>query len=156
MRLTAMTVEVLHDGKRVASHARSYKRGHYSTDPGHRPAAHQRHLEWTPSRLVRWAESVGPQTARRVGTILEQRSHPEQGFRSCLGIMRLGKRYTPERLEAAATRAVTIGAFSYRSVKSILEKRLDRAPAAPAAAPPPVVEHPNLRGSTYYAGGNLS
>lgn len=152
VRLTGATVEVFHGGKRVASHLRSYGKGQYITDDQHRPAAHRKHLEWTPSRLVHWAETIGPKTAQLVEAVLEAKPHPEQGYRACLGIMRLGKRYTPERLEAAAGRAVAAGATNYHSVASILKRGLDRAPAVPAEAPPePVQTHANLRGPQYYS-----
>lgn len=151
VRLTATTVEVLQRGQRVASHARSHSKGRYITDDRHRPAAHRKHLEWTPSRLAAWAETVGPETARLVNAILESRPHPEQGYRSCLGVMRLGRRFGTERLEAACGRALLLGALSYRSVKSILEKGLDRQPLEAAAARPAPVRHPNLRGAAYYA-----
>lgn len=153
VRLTATTVEILHAGKRVASHPRASGRGGYITEFQHRPVSHQKHLEWTPSRIVNWAESVGPQTARLVASILEARPHPEQGYRSCLGIMRLGKSYGAERLEAAAARALAYQACTYQSVKSILQRKLDQAPLQqlPAAAPP-TPTHGNLRGPGYYAG----
>lgn len=151
LRLTATTVEVFHAGRRVASHVRAYGKGHYTTDPQHRPAAHQKHLEWTPSRIIQWAESSGPHTARLVQTILAAKPHPEQGYRACLGIMRLGGRYTPERLEAAAKRAVRIQATSYRSVQSILEHGLDRVADEPdQSVSPPVAVHDNVRGPEYY------
>lgn len=152
LRLTATTVEVFHAGRRVASHVRAYGKGHYTTDPQHHPAAHQRHLEWTPSRIIRWAESSGPYTAQLVQAILAARPHPEQGYRACLGVMRLGRRYTPERLEAAAKRAVRIHATSYRSVQSILEHGLDRVSDEPdQSVSPPVAIHDNVRGPKYYA-----
>ena len=151
VRLTGATVEVLHAGKRVASHLRCYGRGQYTTDPQHRPAAHQKHLEWTPSRIVRWADQAGPHTAQLVKAVMESRPHPEQGYRACLGIMRLGKRFTPERLEAAARRAVAIGACSLRSVQSILECGLDRIPPeSEPEAPAPATTHANVRGPEYY------
>lgn len=152
VRLTATTVEVLHKGQRVASHVRSYRRGEYITDPKHRPASHQKYLEWTPSRIINWAQTSGPYTAELVSAIMAQRPHPEQGYRSCLGIMRLGKRYSTERLEAAAQRALALGAASYRSTKSILEKGLDRMPIEPPPASQPVADHPNVRGAAYYGG----
>jgi len=155
VRYTDATVEVLHAGHRVASHPRLFGKGRYSTLEEHRPASHRRYLEWTPSRLVRWAESVGPHTAQLVQAILEARPHPEQGFRSALGVMRLGKRYTPQRLEAAAERAMAAGATSYRSVHSILENGLDQAPLVPAAVPEPVANHANVRGPEYYAAKEL-
>jgi transposase len=150
VRLTATAVEVLYKGRRVAAHARSSKKGGYTTDPAHMPRAHRRHLEWTPSRLVRWAATVGPATAELVGKILEARPHPEQGYRSCLGLMRLEKRYSPPRLEAASRRALRVGGLSYRSVKSILGSGLDRLPLD---EPPPLAlprAHAHLRGPAYY------
>jgi transposase len=99
--LTAATVEIFHRGQRVAAHRGSFVRGHHTTDPAHMPKAHQRHLEWTPSRLIDWARTIGAQTAALVEAILADRPHPEQGYRSCLGILRLAKRFGPERLEPA-------------------------------------------------------
>jgi transposase len=121
-------------GQRVAAHRRSFVRGHHTTDSAHMPKAHQRHLEWTPSRLIDWARTIGPQTAALVEAILADRPHPEQGYRSCLGILRLAKRYGPERLEAACARAGAVEARSYRHVDSILKHGLDRL--TPAAASP--------------------
>ena len=151
VRLTSTTVEMLHEGKRVASHPRATGRGGYITQVQHRPASHQKHLEWTPSRLVGWAESIGPQTALLVKTVLERKPHPEQGYRSCLGIMRLGKSYGSERMEAAATRAVASHACTYQSVKSILERNLDSAPLVSTEPSAPTPTHQNLRGPSYYA-----
>ena len=99
--------------------------GRHTTRPAHMPESHKRYLEWTPSRIVRWAEKTGPSTAELVKEIMERRPHPEQGFRSCLGIMRLGRRYGEERLEAACTRALVLKAYSYKSVESILKNKLD-------------------------------
>ena len=134
-----------------ASHARTYGKGKYATEPGHRPASHARHLEWTPSRLVTWAERVGPNAASLVQTILASKPHPEQGYRSCLGLMRLGSRYSPERLEAAAQRALVLGGTSYHSVKSILDKGLDQEPLRPPVSASPLPGHANVRGPGYYA-----
>jgi len=149
VRLTAQTVEVFHHRRRVASHRRLYGRGLYQTDPTHRPAAHQRMLDWSPTRLIRWAETIGPHTARLVETLLREKPHPEQGYRACLGILRLGKYYPAPRMEAAATRALAARAHSYRSLKAILEHGLDQqALAIDAPAPAP---HANVRGPAYYA-----
>jgi transposase/DNA replication protein DnaC len=133
-RLTATTVECFHRGQRVAVHVRSHLHGRHTTDPAHMPKAHQRHLEWTPSRLTTWARTIGPQTAALVQAILADRPHPEQGYRSCLGLLRLGTRYGELRLEAACTRAVAVGARSYRHVDSMLKHGLDRL-AVPEASP---------------------
>jgi transposase len=149
IRSTATTIEIYHRGERVASHPRSHEPYKATSLNEHRPKSHQEHLAWPPSRLVSWAQTVGPFTAQLFTLILESKPHPEMGYRSCLGILRLGKRYTNERLEAAAQRAVATGACSYQSVKSILQRSLDRQPLeSPATAPP--LEHENLRGAAYF------
>jgi transposase len=149
--LTAATVEIFHRGQRVAAHRRSLVRGQHSTEPAHMPKAHQRHLEWTPSRLIDWARTIGPQAAALVQAILADRPHPEQGYRSCLGILRLAKRYGAERLEAACARAAAVDARSYRHVDSILKHGLDRL-ALPTVTPLPIVRpvHEHVRGGAYY------
>jgi transposase len=152
VRVSALTVEIYHRGQRVAAHRRSHARGQHTTDPAHMPKAHQAHREWSPSRVITWAQTVGPQTAALVTAILASRPHPEQGYRSCLGILRLAKRDGALRLEAACARAVAVGARSYRHVEAILKHGLDRTPLpAPAPAPPacPLV-HDQLRGPGYY------
>jgi transposase len=145
-------VEAFHDGRRVAAHLRGHRKGGYTTDASHRPKAHREHLAWPPSRLIRWAERTGPHTATIVRRILEERPHPEQGYRPCLGILRLGERYTPERLEAACKRAVDIRGISYRSIKSILDTGLDRLEHEEEQTTLVLPQtHPNLRGADYYA-----
>jgi transposase len=151
-RLTAITVEILYRGERVASHLRSYQRGKHTTIGEHMPKAHQKHLEWTPSRIINWAGSIGAKTKDLVEAILAERRHPEQGYRSCLGILRLAKRYGNERLEAASTRAGAVRARSYRHVESILKNGLDRLPSpaevSDEGATPTV--HENIRGGGYF------
>jgi transposase len=155
VRLTANVVEVIHRGRRVASHARSFRPHRHTTLPEHMPAGHRQHLEWTPERILSWARATGPKTAEFVDSILRSRTHPQQGFRSCLGILRLAKRYPDERVEAASARALAIGALGYRSFESILRSGLDRQPIPgqllpghePAALPR---QHENLRGAAYY------
>lgn len=154
VRLTAATVEILHDGKRVATHVRSRREGGFTTDPTHRPKAHQEHLDWPPSRLVRWAEKTGPHTAAVVSRILEEKVHPEQGYRPCLGILRLANRYSEQRLESACHRALVIGGVSYRSIKSILEHGMDRVPLEEQATLDLPQGHENVRGPAYYASAN--
>lgn len=151
IRVSARVVEVLHRGRRVASHRRSHERGRFTTQPEHMPEAHRRHAEWTPGRIVAWAERTGPATAGLVAAIMAGRPHPEQGFRSCLGIMRLARRYGDARLEAAAARALAIRALSYRSVESILKAGLDGLPL-PGAEPvtTTIGDHANVRGARYY------
>ena len=151
--LTAATVEIYHRGQRVWLHVRSSHRGGYTTIPEHMPKAHRAHLEWTPTRLIRWAETIGPSVGGLARAILESRPHPEQGYRSCLGLMRLAKRHGPARLDAACARALAAGARSYKHVDSILKHGLDRLPldgAGGAAARPAVASHENVRGPAYY------
>jgi transposase len=148
-RITQKTVEILHRGQRVASHPRSYQPHRFSTQTGHMPPNHYAYAKWTPERLIGWAEKTGPATALVVTTILRTRLHPQQGFRSCLGVLRLGKTYTEARLEAACQRALAIQAISYRSIESILKRRLEAAPLPVASTTPPI-EHENLRGASYY------
>lgn len=150
VRLTAGTVEILHRGKRVAAHRRSSRVGCFTTDPAHRPKSHQQHVEWTPSRLIRWGQSIGTATGVLVQRILESKPHPEQGYRACLGLLRLGKRYSDERLEAACFRALRSGATRYQSVKSILEHGLDRVPLEEQTQLELPADHENVRGGHYY------
>ena len=149
VRTGASTVEVFHSGRRVASHLRSFVPGRHTTDPAHMPDSHRRHAEWTPSRVIAWAEKTGPNTAALAKEIMAARAHPEQGYRSCLGIIRLGERYGAERLEAACARALAARALSYRSVESILSHGLDSQPlgAGPVRSHR---RHQNLRGPEYY------
>ncbi|MEX2586979.1 MAG: IS21 family transposase [Actinomycetota bacterium] len=152
LRATATTIEVFQKGQRVASHVREYGRRRYITDPAHMPASHRAHLEWSPSKLVGWASGISTDVASVVERILEAKPHPEQGYRACLGLMSLGRRYGNERLGAACTRALACSAISYTSVKSILVGNLDRlaVPGEPPSTPPPP-DHDNLRGANYYS-----
>ena len=151
VRITSTTIEVLHSGKRVAAHPRSHRKGGFTTEPGHRPKAHQKYLEWTPSRIISWAEQTGPATGELAARIMEAKPHPEQGYRACLGLLRLGNRYSPERLEAACARALRIGGLSYRSVKSILQSGLDRLPLEEQSSLALPQDHEHVRGGLYYA-----
>ena len=152
VRLTDVTVEVFFKSRRVALHRRSYLKGKYTTLPEHMPKAHQQHLQWTPSRMIRWAGQIGPHTQNLVSLILESRPHPEQGYRSCLGLLRLEKRYSTERLEAACTRALAFKAYSYKNVESILKNGMDQQPLRTPSPQTrlPLLEHENLRGREYY------
>lgn len=161
-RLTEHTVEIFHRSQRVASHRRSFKVGGFTTVAAHMPRPHREYAEWTPRRLVRWAEKTGPATAEFVEAILSRRRHPQQGFRSCLGLFRLGSDFGEARLEAACRRALHIGALSYKSIESILKHKLDQAPLpAPAQSAEPAqpadpaqaalpLDHANVRGPKYY------
>ncbi|MGH9094940.1 MAG: IS21 family transposase [Acidimicrobiales bacterium] len=150
VRSSAATVEIFHSAKRVASHLRSRAAGRHTTDPAHMPDSHRRHAEWTPSRIIEWARKTGPATASLCEAIMEARRHPEQGYRSCLGIIRLADRYGTERLEAAAARALAARALSYRSVESILSHGLDAQPLGEKPTPRAHRRHHNLRGPEYY------
>jgi len=152
-RFTNSIVEIVYKGKRITSHCRSYERGRHTTKAEHMPSSHRAHLEWTPSRLIRWAGKIGPATGKLVAEILRSRSHPEQGYRACLGVMRLGKRYGAERLEAASHRAEHLRSASYRTVKNILSSSQDRLPfeEQESHSIPPTPVHDNIRGESYYA-----
>ena len=150
LRITRSTVEILAKGKRVASHPRSRQKGHYETIAAHMPAAHRAHAEWSPGKLLTWATSVGPSTAELVKRLLAAKQHPEQGYRACLGLMRLARNHGRERMEAACERALAVGAYRYRSVASILEKGLDRQPVVPQQAEAALPDHANVRGPGYY------
>ena len=152
LRATARMVEVLDRGKRVAAHRRSRQRGRHTTVAGHMPKSHQSYLEWTPPRLIRWAEETGPSTARLVAAIMSSRAHPQQGFRACLGVMRLGEKHGTERLEAACRRALAIDGISYTSVQSILKHGLEGEPLPEAGHAEPI-DHANVRGAGYYCDG---
>lgn len=155
LRCSAAAIEIFHRGERVAVHPRSTRQGGYTTEPGHRPHSHQQHLDWSPQRMIRWASQSGPSTAAVVEEILRTKPHPEQGYRACLGIIRIGKRYSPERLEAASKRALEIRGVSYRSIESILKNGLDQQPPAEAQATLSLPqEHVHVRGSTYYTPPN--
>jgi transposase len=150
IRLTAATVEIFHRGLRVASHARSFVADQATTIAQHRPKAHQQYLEWTPSRLLSWADAAGPNTAELFRQILAAKPHPEMGYRSCLGLVRLGGKHTTERLEAAAARALHFGAYSFHSVESILEHHLENQPLPVPDTPPAAMLHDNIRGAAYF------
>jgi transposase len=149
-RITARTIELFHKGERVAAHARGGARGRHTTVPEHMPSSHRRYAEWTLERLRREAAATGPSTHQLVELILDSRPHPEQGFRACLGILRLARQYGRDRLEAACDRGLHIGARSYGSILSILKNGLDRRPPRTAAESELPLDHPNIRGSRYY------
>jgi len=150
VRLTESMVEILHKGQRVASHARSPLAWKHTTVTAHMPKSHQKHLEWTPQRLLNWGASIGPATCSIIRRIMEDKPHPEMGYRSCLGVFSLSKRYGEDRLEAACARALTIGSPNRKAVQSILEAGLDRHAELFPAEPKPLPVHENVRGSGYY------
>lgn len=148
---TTRTIEIFHGHERVAAHVRSFVRGGFTTKPEHMPSSHRAHAEWTPSRILGWAEQVGPNTRALCDVILRERRHPEWGYRSCLGLFRLAKKVGNERLEAASRRALYAGARSYRSVKTILQHNLEGQPLPESETPASAgLVHENVRGADYY------
>lgn len=149
-RITDALVEVLHRGQRVACHARSSRRGGFTTLDEHMPAAHRAHKQWTPQRLIHWGGEIGPSTQAFVTQLLQRFRHPEHGYRSCLGLLGLAKRYGPARLEAACAIAHELGAGYYRHVRDILANGRDLVAPAPSEPQWVAPEHDNLRGAAYF------
>jgi len=150
-RYTASVVEIYFKGNRIASHIRRHDRSP-STIAEHMPSSHRAHAEWSPSRLIHWAQKAGPAAGRVVAKILESRPHPEQGYRACLGLMRLGRTHGPQRLETACERAEHLRSYSYRTVANILSSKQDLLPFEADSPPPdPTPVHDNIRGARYYA-----
>ena len=150
VRATENTVEIFSARQRVASHRRAEGQGRYSTHPEHMPPAHQHYREWSPERFLRWAGEIGVQTTELISYVLDSRQHPEQAYRTCLGILGLAKRYPKPRLEAACQRANAAGIHSYKGVHNILKHKLDQVNLEPTPATP-LPPHENIRGQTYYA-----
>jgi transposase len=148
IRATATTVEILDGTRRVASHVRSREVGGKTTLVDHMPAAHRAHAEWTPERLRSWAATTGPSCAGFVDALLADKPHPEHGYRACVGLVHLARRYAADRVDAACARALRVGALSLRSVRSILANDLDRVLPEPDKAALP--SHENVRGPDYY------
>jgi transposase len=147
-RITIRAVELLARGNRVASHMRSTRRGAFTTITAHMPAAHRAHLEWTPQRLIDWGRRIGLATGEVVTRVLQERKHPEHGYRACLGLLGLAKRFGVLRLEAACQLALSLGAYQYRHVRDVLRNNRDRVDAANTEWTSP--DHANVRGPGYY------
>lgn len=151
VRYTQQTVEIMHRGERIASHARLHGGGsRYATQSEHMPEKHRKMGEWTPERIERWAASIGPSTAQLIAALMAQRRHPQQAFRAALGIIRMGRLYGNTRLEAACRRAYAMNAIGYKSIESILKKRLDEMPMPTEVQATLPLVHANLRGADYY------
>jgi transposase len=150
IRYTKTTVECFYRHQRVASHRRDDRRGCHSTIKEHMPVNHRRYLEWSPERFKRWAAKIGPSTFMVAAKLLANRPHPQQAYRSLLGILRLGKSYGDHRLESACARALQIGALSYRSIESILKNGLDQKPLPQTENIRQPLNHDNIRGAEYY------
>jgi len=149
IRFTNTTVEILYNGKRIASHIRDDSKGRHTTIKEHMPKAHRQYLEWTPSRIINWAGKIGKSTSEIVEIILNSRKHPEQAYRSCLGILRLAKAYSDERLESACRRALVYKGYSYKSIKAIIENGLDKQPLLESKRDI-AIKHENIRGNKYF------
>ena len=151
VRLNAATIEALHKGERVAAHAKSSVKGAHSTLKEHMPPEHRFYAEWSPSRFIQWAGNTGTATAQLVEKIMASRTYPEQGYRSCLGIIRLSRQYEPSRVEAAARRALKYNTCSFRSMRSILALGLDlQAEPETQRQQSPLPLHDNIRGPEFY------
>ncbi len=150
VRITHNTIECFHRGNRVASHRRSHQKGRHTMVSAHMPEAHRQAGDWSPERLSNWAAKTGPATEKLILTVLTSRKHPQQAYRSCLGILRLGKAYGDARLEAACRQALILGSHSYKSIESILKHRLDDKPLAEQQERALPEVHDNIRGPSYY------
>ena len=150
VRITQYTIECFYRGSRIASHRRSHHKGRHTTVSSHMPESHRQAGDWSPERLANWAAKTGLATEKLIMTILASRKHPQQAYRSCLGILRLGKAYGDDRLEAACRRALTLGSHSYKSIESILKHRLDDKPLAEQQELVLPEDHDNIRGPSYY------
>ena len=150
-RVSAHIVEIFHKNVRVASHPRSFREGYYSTIPEHMPNNHRNWDQWPPERVIKWAGQTGPSTAKMVEELLTRFVHPQQGYRRCMGIISLSKKYGADRVELACTRALACQAISYQSVKLILKNNLETAALPELIPTKPVLWHDNIRGAAYYA-----
>jgi len=148
-RYTEKVVEIFYGNERIASHLRSYVKGHHTTVKEHMPKSHQEYAEWSPSRLIKWAQKTGKHTAELIETIISVREHPLQAYRSSLGILRLGKSYSSERMELACKRALIIKGYSYKSVNSILRNGIDKQRLR-RNVPEAIIKHNNIRGREYF------
>jgi transposase len=149
-RITSVTVKTFHKGQRIASLVFSVVRSRHSTITEHMPSAHRRYAEWTPAKIMDQAALIGPATVALFEANMKAKPHPEQSFRSCLGIIGLGRSYGVARLEAASQRGNTIGATGYGSIASILKHGLDKAFAERLSPDTPPIRHDNIRGSGYF------
>jgi transposase len=153
VRFTAITVEVFHRGKRIAAHARNFLKGRHTTIDSHMPPAHQAIAGWDDKRLLNWAQDIGPHAHATVQHMLNQRRHPQQSYRACLGVLRLSKEFGTQRMEAACARALKLNAASSRSIHSSLKNGLDRQDTTTSVSSTQAslpLTHPNVRGPEYF------
>jgi transposase len=154
VRATYTTVEIFLKGKRIASHARHFVAASRSTVNEHRPKEHRQYGDWPPERILRWAAKIGPATKAVTEKLMDRQQHPELGFRACFGILRLAKVSGNERLEAACQRAIAINAYSFKSIKSILDSGMDKRPMLEKPRQLNIVSHENLRGPSAFTAIN--
>lgn len=152
LRASNKTVECFLNGKRLASHARNYQKYGYTTVKDHMPPSHRAQAEWGPERMKRWAKKIGPHTEKFIDAMMISRPFPQQAYRGCLGVLRLGERFGEERLEKACVIALSVGADRYKQIESILKKQLDKLPIsdAPVEAVASTPNHENIRGAEYF------
>lgn len=150
IRATRQIIEIFKKGERICSHQRDYRQHRYTTVTEHMPKSHQQYLEWTPARILEWAGKYGPAAAELVQQIMDRRQFHEQAYRSCLGIIRLVKHYSPERLNQACRRALDYQITSYQGVKNILLKNLDKLAAEENPVSVLPLQHENIRGAEYF------
>ena len=149
VRVTERIVEIFHRGQRVGVHERRYMGRKHGTDPDHMPSTHRFYAEWTPDRFRRWAGKIGPNTEALISAVLASRKHPEQGFRTCLGVLRSYRGLDASRVEAVSARALELGVLNCKGVASLLARKPDSV-AAKDSPPATLFEHANLRGPRYY------
>jgi len=141
----------LYQGVRIASHIRSYQKGGFSTCEEHRPKRHREYLAWNPERFIRWASTIGPYCSEYITGIMKSRRYPEQGYRACLGVLRLSKSYPREKVEQACQRALSLQVYSYKLIESILKRKVERAAKSTRQSCSVQQQpHENVRGSRYY------
>lgn len=153
LKATSLALEIFCQGEKIAMHLRVWNSvGRHSTISEHMPPAHQAHAEWTPERIISWAADTGPKTEELCKKVMDSRRHPEQGFRTCLGIMRLGKQYSSDRLEKACLMALDMKSLRYRTIQDILKNEIDRKVRPLKIVAPIVIDHhENIRGANYYS-----
>ena len=149
------TVQILYKGKPVTSHVRQYSEGGFTTKPEHMPKSHQKQQQWTPGRLLRWAQKLGPQVLKFTRQLLDDKKHQEQAYRACLGLLNLEREYGQKRLNAACDRAIKTktGGRRVSNVRSILQSGLDKVPVEQPQendSQRVTISHENIRGAGFY------
>jgi transposase len=149
IRTTKSIVEIFHEGKRIASHQRNARRFQHTTCSEHMPRKHQEVSSWTPGYFERRGKQLGPSVAKMISVIINSRKHPEQGYRSALGLLQLEKHYGSHRLEKACERALYFDLNGRKPVLEILKKKQDML-ELPVEEDLPLFTHPNIRGPEFY------